>query len=104
MAHTKRVRHRDRDPGEREFEPEFDAAQAAARVFRLTNAQREKIAEALRYIDEARLALQRQHNAENREILRELRASADDIFELIRDLEEIDTSPAAGTSDPRRRP
>jgi len=46
------------------------------------------VAKCLRYIDEARRALEGQHNADNREIIRELRASADQIFELISGLEE----------------
>ena len=56
--------------------------------FRITDAEREKMAKCLRYIDEARRALERQHDADNREIIRELRASADQIFELISGLEE----------------
>jgi hypothetical protein len=90
MAHTRRPRHRDRDPGRRQFEDEGDDVPASSRVFRLTGATREKIAVSLRYIDEARRALESQHNASNRDIVRELRASADEIFELIRDLPEID--------------
>jgi len=46
------------------------------------------VAKCLRYIDEARRALERQHNPDNREIIRELRTSADQIFDLISDLEE----------------
>ena len=45
----------------------------------------------LRHIDEARHALERQQNRDNREIIRELRASADQIFDLLNDLEETDS-------------
>jgi hypothetical protein len=61
---------------------------ASARVFQITDAERQKIAKCLRYIDDARRAIERQHDADNREIIRELRASADQIFELISGLEE----------------
>jgi hypothetical protein len=63
---------------------------AIDRVFRITDAQRQQVARSLRYIDEARRALERQHNPDNREIVRELSASADAIFELINDLEETE--------------
>ena len=56
----------------------------------MTDAERQEIAKCLRYIDEARRALQSQQNPVNREIIRELKASADRIFELISDLEETD--------------
>jgi hypothetical protein len=56
----------------------------------MTNVQREHVAKCLRYIDEARRALERQQNPDNREIVRELRASADQIFDLLSDLEETD--------------
>jgi hypothetical protein len=49
------------------------------------------VAKYLRYIDEARRALERQRNPDNREIIRELRASADHIFDLLGDLEETDS-------------
>ena len=39
-------------------------------------------------IDEARRALESQHNPDNREIVRELRASADRIYDIMNDLEE----------------
>jgi hypothetical protein len=48
------------------------------------------VAKCLRYIDEARRALEGQHNAANREIIRELRTSADQIFDLISGLEETE--------------
>jgi hypothetical protein len=56
----------------------------------MTDAQRQRVAKCLRYIDEARRALALQENPDNREIIRELRASADQIFELLNDLEETD--------------
>ncbi|MBF8300481.1 MAG: hypothetical protein HW394_851 [Acidobacteria bacterium] len=56
----------------------------------MTDAQRQQIAKSLRYIDEARCAIERQENPDNREIIRELRASADRIFEILSDLEETD--------------
>ena len=55
----------------------------------MTDAQRREIAKALRYIDEARQALEAQQNRDNRAIIRELRASADRIFDLLNDLEEV---------------
>ena len=54
----------------------------------MTDAQRQQVAKSLRYIDEARRALESQHNPTNREIIRELRTSADQIFDLISGLEE----------------
>ena len=57
----------------------------------MTDAQRQQVAKYLRYIDEARRALERQRNADNREIIRELRASADHIFDVLSDLEETDS-------------
>ena len=89
MAHSGRERHRDRDLRRREPEEE---PLAAGRVFRMTDDQRQEIAQCLRYIDEARRALQNEQNPANREIIRELRASADRIFTLINDLEEADGS------------
>ena len=56
----------------------------------MTDAQRQQVAKCLRYVDEARRALERRQNPDNREIIRELRASADRIFDLLRDLEETD--------------
>jgi hypothetical protein len=60
-------------------------------VFRISDAEREQIAQALRYIDEARRALESQQNPDNRDIIRELRASADHIYKLINDLEETES-------------
>lgn len=55
----------------------------------MTDATRQEIAKCLRYIDEARRVLQSQENPDNREIIRELKASADRIFALVNDLEEV---------------
>jgi len=86
MAHSGRERHRDRDMGRRQFDE--DEPPAPNRVFRITDAQRQQVADALRHIDDARRAVERQQNAENRVIIRELRASADAIFEVLNELEE----------------
>jgi len=59
----------------------------------MTDAQRQEIAQALRYIDDARLTLQSQQNPDNREIIRELRASADRIFDVLNQLEEVGDTP-----------
>jgi hypothetical protein len=88
MAQSRRERHRDRDPGRRRDEAELPVAD---RVFRITDAQRQQVAKCLRYIDEARRALESQERPDNREIIRELRASADKIFDLLNDLEETDS-------------
>ena len=56
----------------------------------MTDAQRQQVAKCLRYIDEARRALELQENPDNREIIRELRASADKIFDVLNDLEDTD--------------
>jgi hypothetical protein len=85
MAQSGKQRHRDRNPGRRlddVDEPSGD------RVFRMTDAERQEIAKCLRFIDEARIALQRQENPDNRQIIRGLRASADRIFDLLNELEE----------------
>ncbi len=87
MGHSGRERHRDREPGRRQAE---DEAPPPGRVFRLTDAQRQEIAKSLRYIDAARHALEGQQNPENREIIRELRASANRIFDLLNGLEELE--------------
>jgi hypothetical protein len=88
MGHSGRERHRDREPGRREATD--DPHPASNRVFRITDEQRLQIARCLRLIDETRRTLERRMNADNREIIRELRASADRIFELLNDLEETD--------------
>ena len=87
MAHSRRVRHRDRDPGRRRDE---EGLPSVHRVFRMTDAQRQQVAKCLRYIDEARRALELQENPDNREIIRELRASADKIFDVLNDLDDTD--------------
>ena len=81
-----KLRHRDRDPGRRQFDDE-DEPVAPNRVFRITDADRQLVVKHLRYIDEVRRELERQQNRENREIVRELRASADRIFEVMNGLE-----------------
>jgi hypothetical protein len=88
MAQSGRERHRDRDGGRRLAGEEMPSAH---RVFQITDEQRRQIAKSLRYIDEARQALEGQQNPDNREIIRELKASADQIFDLLNGLEEIDT-------------
>jgi hypothetical protein len=87
MASSGRERHRDRESGHRSFDD--PPAPAGDRIFKMTEDHRQQIAKALRFIDDARLALQAQHNAENREIIRELRASADRIFDVLNELEEM---------------
>ena len=57
----------------------------------MTEAQRQQVAKCLRHIDEARRAIEREENPAYREIIRELRASADHIFDLLSDLEETDS-------------
>ena len=87
MGHSGRARHRDRDSKRRQADD--DEPPRADRVFRLTDDQRQEIAKSLRYIDAARHALERQQNADNREIIRELRASANRIFDLLNALDEL---------------
>jgi hypothetical protein len=87
MASSGRQRHRDREPGRREVDD--TPPPAANRVFRITDGERQQVAKALRFIDQARRALQDQRNPANREIIRELKASADAIFDLMNELEEI---------------
>jgi hypothetical protein len=86
MAHSGRQRHRDREPGLRQFEE--TAVPPLTRVFRVRDAERQKIAQWLRCIDDARRALESQHNPDNRLIVRDLRAAADRIYDLINELEE----------------
>ena len=86
MAQSGRERHRDRDPGRRMDDGEPPTGH---RVFRMTEEQRQAIANCLRYIDEARVALEAQENPVNRTIIRGLRASADQVFDLLNELEEI---------------
>ena len=87
MAQSGRERHRDRDPRRTQLD---DEQPSPHRVFRIADADRQQIAKCLRYIDEARHALESQQNPDNREIIRELRASADCIFDILSDLEETD--------------
>jgi hypothetical protein len=89
MAQSGRERHRDRDPRRRQLDEE-QPSPSPDRVFRITDADRQQIAKCLRFIDEARRALESQQNPDNREIIRELRASADCIFDILSDLEETD--------------
>ncbi len=88
MAHSGTKRHRDRDKGLRSFD--VIESPGVDRVFRMTEDGRKQVAECLRFIDGARRALEGQQNPDNREIVRELRASADRIYDLINDLEEVD--------------
>ena len=88
MGASGRERHRDRHPNPRQGDDE--PPPPSDRRFRITDAQRQVIASALRFIDEARLALVEQQNRENREIIRELKASADRIYDVLNDLEETD--------------
>jgi hypothetical protein len=88
MAHSGTRRHRDREPGHRGFE-DLDI-RTTDRVFKITEAERQQVAHCLRYIDEARRALERQQNRDNREIIRELRASADRIYDVMNGLDETD--------------
>ena len=87
MASTRRERHRDRDGGWRR--DELQEVPATNRVFRITDDERQAIANSLRFIDDARRTLEQQQNPDNREIIRELRASADRIFDVVNGLEEI---------------
>ena len=92
MASTRRERHRDRDGGWRRDHDR--QAPATDRVFRITDVERQAIAKSLRFIDAARRCLEQQQNRDNREIIRELRASADRIFDVMNGLEEIAPSEA----------
>jgi hypothetical protein len=69
----------------------------------MTDVQRQEIAEALRDIDEARLALEAQQNRDNRLIIRELRAAADRIFDLLNELEETDSTKSSRGHDAASR-
>jgi hypothetical protein len=89
MAQSGRERHRDREPGSRHLDDREPPS--ADRVFKMTEAQRQEVAECLRFIDEARTALERQENPDNRQIIRGLRASADQIFDVLNELEETDS-------------
>jgi len=88
MSHPGRPRHRDR--AETRREPVIDEPLSPHRVFRITQAQRQELLSYLRLVDEARLALERQQNRLNRDIVRDLRAAADNIFDVLSELEETD--------------
>lgn len=88
MGHTGKERRGDDRQRHRKHTEEEPPT--APRVFLLTDAQRERIARYLRQIDEAKLAVEAQHDAANRRIIRELKAAADGIFELISNLDEAD--------------
>ncbi len=87
MAWSGRQKHRDRDPSRR-FDDE--PLPGTARAFRITDAQRQAIAQSLRHIDEARVALESRQDAKNRPVIRELLASADRIFDIINGLEDVE--------------
>ena len=86
MAHSGRVRHRDRAAVRREV----DEAAAPPSAFRITDRQREEIADCLRDIDDARAELERQHSAANRLIVRRLRDAADRVYDLLNRLDPAD--------------
>lgn len=85
MAWSRRERHRDRAPSPRQFDEPLPPPDN--RVFRMPDADRQQIAKSLRFIDEARRALEAQQNPDNREIIRELKTSADRIFDILNGLE-----------------
>lgn len=93
MTHSGRERHRDRAPAPGSRQLAETGARAVDRIFTITDAKRQQIVRCLRFIDDSRRALESQHNPDNREILRELKASADRIYDLINDLEEADVIP-----------
>jgi hypothetical protein len=86
MAASGKLRHRDRNPGERRAESRIPTR--TDRVFRLPEDERQLIAEGLRRIDAAREQLEAQQNRANRLIIRDLKAAADHIFDLLGALEE----------------
>ena len=86
MTHSEKPRHRNSETRRREVEEE---PPPIGRVFRITDGDRQEIAKCLRFVDEARRALESEHNPANREIIRALRTSADRIYDLINELEEI---------------
>lgn len=94
MAWSDRVRHRDRDPGRRQLDDL--SPPPGSRLFTMTDGERQEIAKSLRRIDEARRVLEAQHDRENREIIRELKASADRIFDVLNGLDEIEQPPSPG--------
>src|SRR5262245_66020661 len=70
MAHSGKERHRDRDSRRRELE---DEPPPTGRIFRITDAQRQDVAKCLRYIDEARHAIEKQQRSEERRVGKECR-------------------------------
>jgi hypothetical protein len=88
MAHSGKQRHRDRDPRRRQLESV--EVPSRNRRFAMTDAERLKIAKSLRDIDAARLAIESQHHAENRAIVRALKVSADRIYDVINELEPVE--------------
>ncbi|HKT80572.1 MAG TPA: hypothetical protein VJP86_10170 [Vicinamibacterales bacterium] len=89
MARSGRDGHRSRETGSRGDWDTDAVPPSSRRVFRITDEERQNVARALRYIDDARRALADQQNPINREIIRELRSSADRIYDVINGLEEI---------------
>jgi len=87
VAHSGRRRPRDLSPGQRNFEE--SESSDAERVFRMSGTEREKIAVCLRAIDAARQEVEGQHDVANRRVVRDLRASADRIYEILNELEEL---------------
>jgi hypothetical protein len=86
MAQSGRERHRDRDPGRRLLADEEPVA--ASQLPDLAGrARADRRVPSLHR--RARRALQDQQNPDNREIIRELRASADRIFDTMNGLEEL---------------
>jgi hypothetical protein len=85
MGWSGKDKHRDRDPGARQA----DEPTPGNRVFRLPDADREAVAACLRRIDEARAALEARQDPQNRQIIRDLRAAADRVFDLLNDLEDL---------------
>jgi len=90
MTRSRKELDTDREPDWRPLE-EPPPPTDDRRVFRITEPQRQVVARCLRFIDQARRALEAQQNPDNREIIRELKASADRIFDLMNDLEETDS-------------
>ena len=87
MSHSGRDRHRDHPLARaQEQEPKLAPHQ---RTFTMSGTEREEIAACLRRIDEARETLELQHSAANRTIVRELRAAADQVYDVLNELEEI---------------
>jgi DNA-binding PadR family transcriptional regulator len=85
MAWSGRPKHRDREPGTRwSAEP----PPAPGRVFRLTDADRQEIAACLRRIDEARREIEGEQDPKRRQLVRDLRAAADRIYDVLDALDE----------------